>query len=65
MSSNFLISRAQLKKTSKSDYHIEAHVDGIIAVLQVTDEKLEEIKAETQKEKNNDISPKHYHARLA
>ena len=51
MSSNFLISRAQLKKTSKSDHHIEAHVDGITAVLQVTDEKLDEIKAETQKEK--------------
>ena len=45
------LSRAPLKVTSKSDHHIEAHVDGIIAVLQVTDEKLEEIKAETQKNK--------------
>ena len=43
------LSRASLKVTSKSDHHIEAHVDGIIAVLQATDEKLEEIKAETQK----------------
>ena len=45
------LSRAPLKVTSKSDHHIETHVDGIIAVLQVTDEKLEEIKAETQKNK--------------
>ena len=45
------LSRAPLKVTSKSDHHIEAHVDGIIAVLQVTVEKLEEIKAETQKNK--------------
>jgi hypothetical protein len=36
-------------KYSKSDPHIEAHVDGIIAVLQVTDEKPKEIKEEGQK----------------
>ena len=29
------------KKTRRSDHHIEAHDDGIIAVRQVTDEKLE------------------------
>ena len=45
------LSRAPLKLASKSDHHIEAHVDGIIAVLQVTDEKLKEIKEETQKDK--------------
>ena len=45
------LSRAPLKETSNSDYHIEAHVDEIIGVLQVTDEKLEEIKAVTQKSK--------------
>jgi hypothetical protein len=39
------LSRAPLKLASKSDHHI----DGIIAVLQVTDEKLKEIKEETQK----------------
>ena len=46
-----VLSRASITVTSKSDYHIEARVDGIIAVLQVTDEKLEEIKAVTQKDK--------------
>ena len=43
------LSRVPLKVTSKSHDHIEAHVDGIIAVLPVTDEKLEEIKAEIKK----------------
>ena len=43
--------RAPITVNSKSDHHIEAHVDGIIAVLQVTDEKLEEIKAVTQRTK--------------
>ena len=45
------LSRAPLKVTSKLDHHIKAHVDGIVSVLQVTDEKLEEIKVETQKDK--------------
>ena len=38
------LSRTPLKVTSKLEHHTEAHVDGIISVLQVTDEKLEDIK---------------------
>ena len=60
------LSRVPLKLAGKSDHHIEAHVDGIIAVLQVTDEKLKEIKARgNPKGQNNDITSKYYHGRLA
>ena len=47
------LSRAPLKLASKSDHHIEAQVDRIIAVLTSTShsEKLKEIKEESQKDK--------------
>ena len=44
------LSRAPLTAETKLSNHIEAHIDGIVAVLQVTDEKLEQIKVETQKD---------------
>ena len=42
------LSRAPVKTESRQDKHIEAHVDGLISVLQVSDEKQEEIKAHTK-----------------